>query len=163
MENTGFEKFTGRLNVSADLKPWLSLGVQANGYVSNMDPAANYDSSDNTTAVSELFTYASATTPGMVFRAPDGRYGAVNNTEDAAQSSVNNPLKRLNADAGNIRKTNMRARFFGTLKPFKGFSITASYTYEFLDEDRSRKPVFIDSWNFQTNTVTATTRGRTSL
>ena len=163
MENTGFEKFTGRLNVSADLKPWLSLGVQANGYVSNMDPAANYDSSDNTTAVSEVFTYASATTPGMVFRAPDGRYGAVNNTEDAAQSSVNNPLKRLNAVAGNIRKTNMRARFFGTLKPFKGFSITASYTYEFLDEDRSRKPVFIDSWNFQTNTVTATTRGRTSL
>lgn len=57
----------------------------------------------------------------------------------------------------------MRARFFGTLKPFKGFSITASYTYEFLDEDRSRKPVFIDSWNFQTNTITATTRGRTSL
>lgn len=163
MENTGFEKFSGRINVSADLKPWLSLGVQANGYVSNMDPAANYDKSDATTAVSEVFTYASATTPGMVFRAPDGRYGAVNNTYDAAQSSVNNPLKRLNAVDGNIRKTNMRARFFGTLKPFKGFSITASYTYEFLDEDRSRKPVFIDSWNFQTNTVTATTRGRTSL
>ena len=139
------------------------MGVQANGYVSNMDPAANYDKSDATTAVSEVFKYASATTPGMVFRAPDGRYGAVNNTYDAAQSSVNNPLKRLNAVDGNIRKTNMRARFFGTLKPFKGFSITASYTYEFLDEDRSRKPVFIDSWNFQTNTITATTRGRTSL
>lgn len=163
MENTGFEKFSGRINVSADVKPWLSLGVQANGYVSNMDPAANYDTSDATTAVSEVFTYASATTPGMVFRAPDGRYGAVNNTYDAAQSSVNNPLKRLNAVDGNIRKTNMRARFFGTLKPFKGFSITASYTYEFLDEDRSRKPVFIDSWNFQTNEVTATTKGRTSL
>lgn len=163
MENTGFEKFSGRINVSADVKPWLSLGVQANGYVSNMDPAANYDKSDATTAVSEVFKYASATTPGMVFRAPDGRYGAVNNTYDAAQSSVNNPLKRLNAVDGNIRKTNMRARFFGTLKPFKGFSITASYTYEFLDEDRSRKPVFIDSWNFQTNTITATTRGRTSL
>ena len=42
MENTGFEKFSGRVNVTADIKPWLTLGAYVNGYVSNMDPAANY-------------------------------------------------------------------------------------------------------------------------
>ena len=161
MENTGFEKFSGRVNVTADIKPWLTLGAYVNGYVSNMDPAANYDKDDATTAVSEVFTYASATTPGMVFRSPDGRYGSVNNTEDASQAQTNNPLRRLNAVAGNIRKTNMRARFLGTLKPVEGLSITASYTYEFLDEYRSLKPVFFDLWNFYSNTITSPAGGDT--
>lgn len=37
----------------------------------------------------------------MVFRAPDGRYGAMNNLEDTAQSANNNPLKTLNSISGN--------------------------------------------------------------
>ena len=161
MDNTGFEKYNGRVNVTADVKSWLTLGAQVSGYVSNMDPSAKYTSSG--TAVDDVFTYASATTPGMVFRAPDGRYGAMNNSEDDAQSAVNNPVARLNRTAGNIRKTNMRSRFMGTLKPFEGFSLTASYSYEFTDEQRERKPVFLDQWNFRDNVVTYTNEGRTSL
>ncbi len=162
MDNTGYEKYNGRVSVNADLKSWLSLGAQVSGYVSNMDPAAKYDD-DTTTAVDDVFTYTSATTPGMVFRTADGRYGAVNNSEDDAQASANNPVARLNRTEGNIRKTNMRARFTGTLKPFKGFSLTGSYSYEFTDEQRSLKPVFIDQWNFYTNVVTYSNSGQTSL
>ena len=161
MENGGYEKYNGRVNVSADIKPWLNLGAQVSGYVSNMDPAAKY--TDKGTKVDDLFTYTSATTPGMVFRAPDGRYGAMNNSEDNAQSANNNPLIRLNSIAGNIRKTNMRSRFVGTLKPFKGFSLTASYSYEFTDEQRKTKPVFIDGWNFRDNVVTYSYAGKTSI
>lgn len=40
MENAGFEKLNGRLNVSSDVRKWLTLGMQLSGYVSNMDPAA---------------------------------------------------------------------------------------------------------------------------
>lgn len=129
MDNTGFEKYSGRLNITADIKPWLTLGAYVNGYVSNMDPAAKYtDDSSTSTSVDDVFTYASATTPGMVFQAPDGRFGAMNNPEDDAQSAVNNPLVRLNQVAGNIAKHNLRTRFVATLKPFKGFSITGSYS-----------------------------------
>lgn len=71
--------------------------------------------------------------------APDGRYGAMNNGEDDAQSANNNPLARLNRVAGNIRKTNLRSRFVGTIKPFEGFSATASYSYEFVDELRENE------------------------
>lgn len=164
MENTGFEKYNGRVNISADVKPWLNLGAQVSGYVSNMEPSAKYTASDKKdTSVDDVFTYASATTPGMVFRAPDGRYGAMNNSEDDAQSANNNPLIRLNSKAGNIRKTNMRSRFVGTLKPFEGFSVTASYSYEFVDEQRSRKPVFIDGWNFRDNVITYSNRGKTNI
>lgn len=161
MDNTGFEKYSGRLNVTADVRSWLTLGAYINGYVSNMDPAAKY--TDSGTAVDDVFTYASATTPGMVFRAPDGRYGAMNNPEDDAQSAVNNPLVRLNNMAGNIAKHNMRTRFVGTIKPFEGFSITGSYSYEFVDEERKRKPVILEQWNFRDDVITRTTEGKSSI
>ena len=144
MENTGTTKYNGRFNMEANVKPWLTVGMQLSGYVSNSDPA----NTDN------VFTYASATTPGMVFRAPDGRYGAMNNLEDDAQAANNNPLWRLNSTTGNTRNDNVRARFTGTFKPFKNFSINASYSYEGLNQLKETKPVFIDLWDFQTESVT---------
>lgn len=100
---------------------------------------------------------------GMVFRAPDGRYGAMNNLEDDAQSANNNPLYRLNSITGNYQKRNTKARMFGTLTPLKGFSLTGSYSYEMVDEQQESKPVFIDLWNFQNNTITKAGTGRTSV
>ena len=161
MPNAGYTKYSGRLNLDADIKPWLNMGMQVNGYVSDMDPAAKYTSSGTT--VDDIFTYASATTPGMVFIAPDGRIGAVANSEDYSQCNTNNPYARANSVSGNIRKNNIRARFYGTIKPFKGFSVTGSYSYELTDEDRNRKPNWVQGWNFQTETVTYTNEGRTSL
>lgn len=163
MDNTGFEKYNARFNVSADVKEWLNISAQLSGYLSNMDPAAKYTNDKNIdTTVDNVFTFAAATTPGMVFRAPDGRFGDVNNSEDSSQCSNNNPLLRLNSVEGNIRKTNMRSRFIGTLKPFKGFTLTGSYSYEFVDEERKSKPVFHDIWNFLTET-SASTKKKTNL
>lgn len=158
------KKYNGRVNVDADVKPWLKLGAQVSGYVADMGPAAKYTNDTGvTTVLDDLFTYASATTPGMVFRAPDGRYGSPNNSEDDAQTANNNPLARLNRVEGNFRRNNVRARFVGTLTPFKGFTATASYSYEMTDEMRETKPVFIDQWNFQTETIGWTNRGKTNI
>lgn len=161
MDNSGFTRYNGRVNLTANVKPWLSLGMQVSGYVSDMGPAAQYAGSG--TIVDDIFTFASATTPGMVFRAPDGRFGAIANDEDDAQTNVNNPLARANRREGNIRKNNIRSRFSGTFKPFKGFSVTGSYLYEFVDEQREWKPVTVEQWNFSTETVTFTNAGRTSI
>lgn len=83
------------------------------------------------------------------------------------KTMLNQPITtrwaRLNRVAGNIRKTNLRSRFVGTIKPFEGFSATASYSYEFVDELREKKPVFIDQWNFYNETVTWTNRGKTNI
>ena len=144
-----------------DVKKWLNLAAQVSGYVSNMDPAAKYQSEGST--VSDVFKFASATTPGMVFRAPDGRYGAMNNSEDSSQSANNNPLLRLNSVDGNIHKTNVRSRFIATLKPFKGFTLTGSYSYEFVDEERSSKPVFLEGWDFRNEIVTFTNKKKSSI
>ncbi len=155
MENTGYTKYSARLNMDADITKWLNLAMSFSGYVSDMQPGY--------TQISNVFTYASATTPGMVFRAPDGRYGAMNNSEDAAQSATNNPLIRLNAQTGKNRKNNIRPRFVVTLKPFEGFTLTGSYNYELLDQDISRKPVFLTGYNFYTGEATYTNQGKTSI
>ena len=155
MENTGMKKYTVRLNMDADVTSWLNIAMQIGGYVSDLEPGQK--------EISNVFTYACATTPGMVFRAPDGRYGAMNNTEDDGQCTTNNPLIRLNKWAGQNRKNNIRPRFVATLKPFKGFSLTGSYSYELLDQEYHYKPVFIDGYNFLTNEQTYTNRGKTSI
>lgn len=160
MANAGYTKYSGRLNLDAEVKPWLKLGVQVNAYLSDMEPGARY--ADSGTIIDDVFTYASATTPCMVFQAPDGRFGGIQNSEDDAQTNANNPLKRAYGITGNIRKNNMRTRFFGTLNPMKGLSITASYSYELLDEERKRKPNFLDTWNFLTET-SISSKGKTYI
>jgi len=156
MENSGQEKYSGRFNIEGDVRPWLKLGANINSYFSDLDVGT-----DNIESSTGVFAYTSATTPGMVFRAPDGRYGAVNNSEDDPQSSNNNPLRNLNSVSGNYAKHNMRARFFGTLIPFKGFSVTGSFNYDFTDEQLEKTPNFLDGWNFLTNTVTLVGSGKT--
>ena len=55
MENTGMKKYTVRLNMDADVTSWLNIAMQIGGYVSDMEPGQK--------EISNLFTYASATTP----------------------------------------------------------------------------------------------------
>ena len=155
MYNAGFTKYNGRLNLDADVAKWLNIGFQMSGYVSDMQPG--YNEIDN------VFTYTSATTPGMVFRAPDGRFGAMNNEEDAAQSANNNPLIRAYKWAGTDRKNNFHPRFLATIKPMKGLSVALSYSYELLDEDIMRKPVVQEGWNFQTEQKTYTTKSKFNI
>jgi TonB-linked SusC/RagA family outer membrane protein len=155
MDNSGFSKYNLRGNLEADMKPWLKVGTNLSGYISNTQPG--------TDRIDNMFTFGSATTPGMVFRAPDGRYGAMNNLEDDAQSGNNNPLYRLNSIYGKLTKKNTKARIFATLLPFKGFSLTGSYSYENVDEQQEFKPLFLDLWNFQDNTITSKGEGRTSI
>ncbi|MDR0395215.1 MAG: TonB-dependent receptor [Tannerella sp.] len=152
MDNSGQEKYSARINMDADVRSWLKVGANLNGYFQKLDVGT-----DN---IGDVFTYTSATTPGMVFHAPDGRYGAMNNIEDDPQAGSNNPIRRLNSINGNYQKHNVRARFYGTVTPFQGFSVTASYNYDFTDDQREATPVFLDGWNFLTNTVSVVGTGR---
>lgn len=153
MPNSGFKKYSSRINVEADVKPWLSMGVNFNGYVNDKEPGS-------TTAV---FDYAKATTPGMVFIAPDGRYGGVNNAEDDSQASANNPYVKTHNTIGGTRGNYARTRFQATLRPFKGFSLTGSYTYAFADSRSESKPQFVQTWNFKDDYINYDSTRKTSV
>ena len=102
-----------RVNLEANVKPWLILGTQLNGIVANTEIG--------TDILDDVFTFASASTPGMVLRAPDGRYGSPSNPEENPQS--NNVLHNLNSRKGDIRQNKLTTRLFGKLQPLAGLSI----------------------------------------
>ena len=153
IEKAGVTRYDLRTNLEAKIKDWLSLGTNLSGGTSNIGLGSF--------SLDDLFTYAGASTPGMVLRAPDGRYGAVNNSEDDPQA--NNVLHRLNNLTGEYKKYNANTRFYGILRPFKGFVINSSFNYRLSTERRWNKPVFIDRWNFLTNTIAINGTGRSSI
>lgn len=153
IEKATYKRHTGRINLEADVKPWLTLGANINGLVSKTDIG--------TDVINDVFTFAAASTPGMILRSADGRYGAPNNPEDDPQS--NNVLHRLNSRKGDINKNFFVTRFFGKLKPIKGLTIEGSYTYTYNDDYIYSQPVFNDRWNFLSNAVSIAGTGRSSV
>ena len=153
IENAAYKRHSGRINLEANVKPWLTLGANVNGIVSKTDIG--------TDIIKDVFTYASASTPGMVLRAPDGRFGTVQNPEDDAQA--NNVLHRLNLRKGDINRNRFVSRFFAKLKPLEGLSIEGSYTYTYDDDYVYYQPVFQDQWNFLTNSIVSAGTGRTAV
>ncbi|MFZ4262803.1 SusC/RagA family TonB-linked outer membrane protein [Sphingobacterium sp. HJSM2_6] len=153
IEQATYKRHTGRINLEADVKPWLNIGANINGVVSKTMIGTNL--------INDVFLYAAASTPGMVLRAPDGRFGSPNNPEDDPQS--NNILHRLYAQKGDINKNRFVSRFFAKLKPVKGLSIEGSYTYTYNDDFIYSQPVFNDRWNFLTNSVATAGTGRSSV
>lgn len=154
MENSGYKKTQARVNLDVDVAPWLKIGTNLNGYVAFTE--------QGTDKMEDIFTYAAATSPGMIFRTSDGRFGATNNGEDDPQNAANNPLYRLYKTDGENQDRYVKARFYGTLNPVKGLTLTGSFNYMFRDKTSDSKPVFIEQWNFQNETITSTGVGKTS-
>lgn len=145
IEDAGYERYSFRSNVEAKITPWLTLGTKLGGYLANIDLGQN--------KIDDVFTYGVASTPGIVLRHPDGRYGGMQNFEDDAQA--NNPLQILRKDVGEKKERNIRAQFNGTITPLKGLSISGSYSYELTDKDNWQKTNLLDTWNFNTEAIVA--------
>ncbi|MGL5787992.1 MAG: SusC/RagA family TonB-linked outer membrane protein [Bacteroidales bacterium] len=143
MENSGYERYSFRSNVEAKVTSWLTLGAKLNGYLANTDLGQD--------KVGDVFTYGVASTPGIVLRHPDGRYGGQQNPEDDMQA--NNPLLSLYKEVGGKKERNMRAQFNGTIDICKGLSVYGSYSYEFTDKDNWKKTNLTDTWNFNTESI----------
>ncbi|MCE8491252.1 SusC/RagA family TonB-linked outer membrane protein [Bacteroides thetaiotaomicron] len=143
VEKSGYERYSFRSNVEAKPTKWFTLGVKLNGYFSNNAIASN--------KIGSLFGDIAGTVPGIVPRHPDGRFGGAQaKGEDLSQTS---PLKNLYSLDGNKKERNFRAAFNGTITPFKGLSISGSYSYELTDYDDWEKNNLLDSWNFVTETI----------
>ena len=149
VENSAYERFSARLNVNAELKPWITLGMNISGLKSDAEMGSKY--------MSSLFDKIA--NPGIVYRHPDGRYGAVENPEENQQ--VQSPLYHLNMYQGNIEVNNITSRFWGNIKVFKGLNIEASYTYRRNNTQEEETPDYADRWSFQTNTITQLAAGKT--
>lgn len=138
MDNSGYERYSFRSNVEAKPTKWLTLGMKLGGYLANNDIG--------TDQIKNAFTYGYASSPGVVFRHPDGRFGGAQ--AKGEDSQIGSPFLYLYAYEGNKKKRNLRTAFNGTLTPLKGLSISGSYTYELTDDDNWEKPILLDRWDF---------------
>lgn len=153
VENAGYKRYSLRANVEGKVTKWLTLGTNVSGYVGQKNI--------NAENLSDVFNYTTQSSPGMIYRSEDGRYGAVHNSEDDAQA--NNVLERLNNKEGENTYRNIKTRFSVVVAPVKGLTLTGTYSYEYNDQDRWSKPVFIDAWNFLNNNISKIGKGQTSI
>ena len=164
LENAGYKKYNARTNVNATLTPWLKMGMNLSGFVGKADPgnAGQTATEAGEQASLGVFQWGWATTPAMILK-HDGRFGGIQNVEDDVSESINNVLHALNSTTGDNTTRNAKSRFFITLEPLKGLSVTGSYSYEFTDQAIKTMPVFNDTWNFGTNQIITEGKGQTYI
>jgi len=143
LENTQLERYSLRANLDAQVKDWLKIGTNINGYTSSTPITSDQ--------LDDFFSNAmNGGNPGIPLLDDQGRLGINANGEDDPQNATNNPYLRLRNRAGDIKKYNLKARLYGVLTPFKGLTVQASYSYEYYNLTKISKPNFVPMYNFQT-------------
>lgn len=153
IDQSGYERYSFRSNVEAKVASWLTLGARLNGYLSDNGIASDY--------INDIFTLGYASTPGVVARHPDGRFGGAQAPGEDVQ--MGSPLQHIYNKSGNKKIRNFRGSFNGILSPFKGLTIQGSYSYELTDKDNWYKTNVIDLWNFATETIVQQDAKRQSI
>ncbi|MCF2603804.1 TonB-dependent receptor [Parabacteroides distasonis] len=132
--NTNYRRYQLRSNIEADIKPWLKVGTNIYGFVDTNNPSA-----DNAAAGGDvIFGYgAFNTVPGMTLYDPEtGLYGGIQNPEEVNVSNAN-PYRRMwfYKSEFPIRTRRAVAKVYGQLKPIKGLTIDASYSYNYWNRN----------------------------
>ncbi|MBR0300711.1 MAG: TonB-dependent receptor [Bacteroidales bacterium] len=155
MENSGQQKYSVRANIDADITKWLTFGINVSGSHADLQPG--------TDMIGTVFGTGYATTPALCMRSSDGRYGGSQNPEDPTSVTANNPLKMLNSLEGNRVTNYANVRFLASIRPFKNLVVKGSFNYNINDIQSKQKPVFLEQWNFQTNTLITDNKGQSYL
>ena len=85
--HTNYKRYQMRANVDVNIKPWLTVGTNAYGYVDYNNPSASTAASGGDV----IWGYgAFNTVPGMTLYDPEtGLYGGIQNPEEENISNAN--------------------------------------------------------------------------
>ncbi len=127
---TDYSRYQLRTNLNVKIKPWLSVGTDVFGYIDTNNP-----SSENATAGGDVIFGSGAfnTVPGMTLYDPvTGLYGGIQNPEEENVSNFN-PYRRQWFYKTDFPTKTRRvvAKLHASIKPFKGFEINGSFTYNY--------------------------------
>lgn len=130
--HSNYRRYQMRANIDVNIKPWLTVGANAYGYVDYNNPSADTAGSGGDVIWG---SGAFATVPGMTLYDPEtGLYGGIQNPEEQNVSN-NNPYRRMwfyKDDFPTITRRTV-AKMYGRITPIKGLTIDASYTYNAWD------------------------------
>lgn len=139
MDNTAYNRFTFRNSLTYQVNKWLKMGNNLAALFGNQDPASPND----------IFQWFIATTPGLLPRHPDGRYGGGMTGETAA----NNPLRVLETARGEKKTQQYTGKIFATITPLTGLEITGSYFLDMINYDAWSATEPTNTYNFQTGDI----------
>lgn len=148
--HSNYKRYQMRANVDVDIKPWLTVGANAYGYVDYNNPSASTAADGGDV----IWGYgAFNTVPGMTLYDPQtGLYGGIQNPEEENVSNAN-PYRRMwfyKEDFPTISRRTV-AKMYGRITPFKGLTIDASYTYNAWDRRIEHHLTDRDLYRFTTD------------
>ncbi|MDR0891882.1 MAG: TonB-dependent receptor [Mediterranea sp.] len=151
LENTGIQKYSGRVNLETNITKFLKLGTQTYATFQKREPGS--------TSLSYMFQNTPATTP-----VHDGMYGVA-----VDGSSTNNLLASVLTTGGHYDDTRLNTTWYAGITPLKGLSVDLRYNYQTLFQEQETYSRKIDKQNFRTgelypgvsSSTATTTRGTT--
>lgn len=149
MENTAYRQVDFRNNLNYQVNKWLQLGSIVSALFGNADPA----SVDNT------FQWWRATTPGILPKSPDGRYGG--GMTGGQETLANNPLMTLENQLGRNHTQRYSGKLSAILTPVEGLSVNGDYYINFYNFNNWSSARPQDLWNFQDSTIVRSSAGAT--
>ena len=139
--NTGFKKYTFRNNLEYKVNDWLKIGNNISAIRAIAEPAT----------ISDAFQWFKATTPGIVPKHPDGRYGAGQIL--SGEGGNNNLLANVETRKGETKRNQLQGKIYAVLTPLKGLSVTGSYFNDLTQSEGWGGIVPVDRWNFQIDQI----------
>ena len=131
--NTDYRRYQMRSNIEADVKPWITIGMNIFGYIDTNNPNAG-----NATNGGDVIFGSGAfnTVPGMTLYDPETElYGGVQNPEEENVSNFN-PYRRqwFYKEEFPIRTRRIVPKAFASIRPVKGLTVSGSFTYNYWDK-----------------------------
>ena len=153
VSNTGFTRVNFRNNLSYNVNKWLKIGNNITAIRTKAEPGT----------VLDAFQWLRATTPAVVPKHPDGRYGSGQLL--GGEGGTNNGLMVVENARGESKGTQIQGKIYAVVTPLEGLSVTASYFTDFWQREAWDGRIYTDQWNFQLDQVgiDRTTGSRQSL
>ncbi|WP_197027617.1 TonB-dependent receptor [Prevotella sp. 10(H)] len=136
IDNSGYKKYSFRMNADSRVTKWLEMGGNIYGSWSDRDPI-------NTTT---FFDNIRNTTPGVVPKHDDGRYGG-SMFENFPR--VGNPRAYIDNIRGNYERQKLGLKFYGKVKFLKYFEWESSFGFNYDNRHNWEYTRPYSLWNFQ--------------
>lgn len=140
VENTGYNKFSLRSEVSANITKWLEIGLRAYGYKSKRDAGD----------INNVYDYAIRWVP-CIYPEYEGKYGWIENPQQ--NSEARNNLYFLNRIQGEVATTYFNVTpYINISLPF-GIKSKTSFNYSSNDYQENSYSINREAYSFRTGEV----------
>ena len=141
IDNSGYNRYQGRINLYSDVTKWLRVGARIWGNVTNQD-VLSLDLGGLTTTKMLACTYPYY----------DGKYGAPENSADDPQS--HNPLWDFASSTGHDKRTQLDTDWYAQVKFLKHFTYSFDYYYNDLRREKKTVDTAIGKYSFSQGAFT---------